>query len=98
MGQAGRKGSGSALSRWYPQHSREYMHVGDSNRDEANKCHQGQEDTNPNFTHIFIGTREFQKLGDITEELMNDVGTTEVDGESSSCVHDSSENSTGPDG
>lgn len=84
MGQASGRGLGSALSRWDPQHSRGYACVGESNGDKAKKCHQGQETSDSKLTGVLIGTRQFQKLRDITEELVNDIGTAEVDGESCS--------------
>ena len=33
--------------------------VGESNGNEAKKCHQGQEASNPKLTDILIGTSEF---------------------------------------
>ena len=98
MGEASGKGLGSPLGRWDPQHSREYACVGESNGEEAKKCHQGQKACDPKLTDILIRTGEFQELGNLTEELVDDVGTTEVDGESSRCMHNSRDDPTDPDG
>lgn len=73
------------------------MDVGVGNGDEADECQHRHEGRHSNHSQVIIGAGELQQLGDITEELMDDFGPTEGDGERGSCVQDPRGASTQPD-
>lgn len=65
------------------------MHGGEANKYKTKKSQQRCEAGETNLSKVVVGTEEFQDLGYVTEELVNDTETTKADREGTCCMHDS---------